>query len=142
VDPAPGEAALEEMAEEECLELLAAQSVGRVATVSNGQPLIFPVNYVLEGRTVAFRTDPGTKLDAATLGKVAFEIDSVEPERREGWSVLVQGVGREITDAWDNWSQRVTARHLEPWAAGAKEHWVAVATPVFSGRRIRRQMHT
>jgi nitroimidazol reductase NimA-like FMN-containing flavoprotein (pyridoxamine 5'-phosphate oxidase superfamily) len=137
VDPVSGEAALEEMAEEECLELLATQSVGRIAMVSNGQPLIFPVNYVLEGRTVAFRTDPGTKLDAATLGKVAFEIDSVDDERHEGWSVTVQGIGREITDAWDSWSQRLTARHLEPWAAGAKEHWVAVATPVFSGRRIR-----
>jgi hypothetical protein len=137
VDPISGEAALEEMTEGECLELLATQSVGRIAVVSNGQPLIFPVNYVLEGRTVAFRTDPGTKLDAATLGKVAFEIDSVDDERHEGWSVTVQGIGREITDAWDSWSQRLTARHLEPWAAGAKEHWVAVATPVFSGRRIR-----
>jgi nitroimidazol reductase NimA-like FMN-containing flavoprotein (pyridoxamine 5'-phosphate oxidase superfamily) len=137
VDPVSGEAALKEMAEEECLELLATQSVGRIAVVSNGQPLIFPVNYVLEGRTVAFRTDPGTKLDAATLGKVAFEIDSADDERHEGWSVTVQGIGREITDAWDSWSQRLTARHLEPWAAGAKEHWVAVATPVFSGRRIR-----
>jgi hypothetical protein len=66
-----------------------------------------------------------------------FEIDSVDAEQSEGWSVMVQGLGREITDAWDSWSQRVTARHLEPWAAGAKEHWVAVATPVFSGRRIR-----
>ena len=137
MDPVSGEAALKEMAEEECLELLATQSVGRIAVVSNGQPLIFPVNYVLEGRTVAFRTDPGTKLDAATLGKVAFEIDSADDERHEGWSVTVQGIGREITDAWDSWSQRLTARHLEPWAAGAKEHWVAVATPVFSGRRIR-----
>jgi nitroimidazol reductase NimA-like FMN-containing flavoprotein (pyridoxamine 5'-phosphate oxidase superfamily) len=139
VDPAPARTAPEEISEEECLALLAGGSVGRIATVSNGQPLIFPVNYVLEGRTVAFRTDPGTKLDAATLGKVAFEVDSVDPELREGWSVLVQGIGREITDGWDTWSQSVTARHLEPWAAGAKEHWVAVARPVFSGRRIRRR---
>lgn len=134
----PEEAILEEIPEEECLALLAAGSVGRIAAVSSGQPVIFPVNYVLEGSTVAFRTDPGTKLDAATLGRVAFEIDFVDPDGREGWSVVVQGVGREITDAWDSWSQRVTARALEPWAAGAKEHWVAIATPVFSGRRIRR----
>lgn len=138
MDSVSGEARLEEIGEEECLELLAAESVGRVAAVSAGRPLIFPVNYVLDGRTVAFRTDPGTKLDAATLGRVAFEVDSVDRERQEGWSVVVQGVGREITDAWDSWSQQVTARHLEPWAAGAKEHWVAIATPVFSGRRIRR----
>lgn len=136
--PDPGEARLEEIDESECMKLLAGSSVGRVAVVSEGQPLIFPVNYVLDGRTIAFRTDPGTKLDAATLGRVAFEVDSVDHERREGWSVIVQGVGREITDAWDSWSEQVTSRHLEPWAAGAKEHWVAIATPTFSGRRIRR----
>ncbi|MGH9919177.1 MAG: pyridoxamine 5'-phosphate oxidase family protein, partial [Nitrososphaerales archaeon] len=100
--------------------------------------LIFPVNYILEDRTVAFRTDPGTKLDAATMGRVAFEIDEVDPRYHSGWSVLVQGIGREVTDAWDRWSEKVTERHLEPWAAGDKEHWVAIATPVFSGRRIAR----
>jgi len=134
----PEDATVEEIPEDQCLDLLAGESLGRIATVTGGQPLIFPVNYLLEGRTVAFRTDPGTKLDSATLGKVAFEVDSVDAEHREGWSVMVQGVGREITDAWDTWSQSVTSHHLEPWAAGEKEHWVAIASPVFSGRRIRR----
>jgi uncharacterized protein len=129
---------LKEIAESECLELLASHSVGRIAVVAQGSPLIFPVNYVLDGRTVAFRTDPGTKLEAAVLGRVAFEIDGIDSLYQEGWSVLVQGVGREITDAWDAWSQRVRGHHLEPWAAGAKEHWVAIASPLFSGRRIRR----
>jgi nitroimidazol reductase NimA-like FMN-containing flavoprotein (pyridoxamine 5'-phosphate oxidase superfamily) len=131
------DAKLEEMSEEECLQLLASHSVGRVALLSGGRPLIFPVNYVLDEKTVAFRTDPGTKLDAATLGPVAFEIDETDDMYHEGWSVVVSGVGREITDAWDAWSERVTARHLHPWAGGSKEHWVAIASPTFSGRRIR-----
>lgn len=134
----PEDAALEEITEAECLELLAFHAVGRIAVVSHGQPLIFPVNYILDGRTVAFRTDPGTKLDAATLGRVAFEIDEFDSLYHSGWSVVVQGVGREVTGDLDAWSQRVTARHLEPWAAGAKEHWVAIASPSFSGRRIGR----
>jgi uncharacterized protein len=127
---------LVDLSEDECLELLDAQSIGRIAVVHGGGPLIFPVNFVLDGRTVAFRTDPGTKLDWATMGHVAFEIDGVDPIYREGWSVLVQGVGREITDAGDAWSERISARTLAPWAGGAKDHWVAIATPVFSGRRI------
>jgi nitroimidazol reductase NimA-like FMN-containing flavoprotein (pyridoxamine 5'-phosphate oxidase superfamily) len=134
----PDDATLEEISEEQCLRLLSTQSLGRVAVISDGRPLVFPVNYILDDRTVAFRTDPGTKLDAASLGRVAFEVDSVDDDRREGWSVLVQGVGREVTDAWDAWSERVTARHLEPWAAGAKDHWVAIASPEITGRRIRR----
>lgn|GEM_PF-213129 len=134
-----GAAQLEEMDEEECLALLAGHEVGRVVVVHDGTPLVFPVNYILDGRTVAFRTDPGTKLDWATLGRVAFEIDHLDPHRREGWSVLVQGVGRDVTDAYDQWSQRITAHgELEPWAGGEKRHWIALAAPRFSGRRIRR----
>jgi uncharacterized protein len=131
-------ATLQEISEEDCLEFLASHSVGRIAVVSDGGPVVFPVNYVLEGRTVAFRTDPGTKLGAATMRRVAFEIDEVDPIYHSGWSVLVQGIGEEVTDALDSWSEKVTAKRLEPWAAGAKEHWVAIARPVFSGRRIAR----
>ncbi|HAM02813.1 MAG TPA: pyridoxamine 5'-phosphate oxidase family protein [Acidimicrobiaceae bacterium] len=137
-EPHPGTEVLEEIPEEECLALLAAHSVGRVVFVDHeGQPGAVPVNYVLDGRTVAFRTDPGTKLDSSVLGKVAFEIDGIDELYREGWSVLVTGVGREITDAIDRWSERVRSHRLYPWASGAKEHWIAIATPSFSGRRIR-----
>jgi len=127
---------LEELSEEECLELLGAHSVGRIAVVRDNQPLIFPVNYVFEGRTVAFRTEPGTKLTWAKLGRVAFEIDATDPLYQEGWSVHVQGNGTEITGAIDSWSERILARSLVPWAGGAKDHWVAIASPVFTGRRI------
>ena len=70
---------LEELSEDERIELLGAHSVGRIALVRDSQPVIFPINYVLDGRTVAFRTDPGTKLTGATLGRVAFQIDSTDP---------------------------------------------------------------
>jgi len=125
-----------ELSEDECLRLLGTHSVGRIAVVRDGQPLIFPVNYVLDGRTVAFRTDPGTKLTGATLGRVAFQIDSTDPLSLEGWSVLVKGIGTEITDARDSRSKRIVSGLLVPWAGGAKEHWVAIASPVFTGRRI------
>ena len=127
---------LVELSEDECLDLLGTHSVGRIAVVRDGQPLIFPVNYLLDGRTVAFRTDPGTKLAGATLGRVAFEIDSTDPLSWEGWSVLVKGIGTEITDARDSRSKRIVSGWLVPWAGGAKEHWVAIASPVFTGRRI------
>ena len=127
---------LEELSEDECIELLGAHSVGRIAVVRDSQPLIFPVNYVLDGRTVAFRTDPGTKLTGATLGRVAFQIDSNDPLSWEGWSVLVKGIGTDITDARDARSKRIVSSLLVPWAGGAKDHWVAIASPVFTGRRI------
>ena len=127
------------MSEAECLALLAGHGVGRLAVTADGQPLVFPVNYILDGRTVAIRTDPGTKLDTARLGRVAFEIDSIDPIRREGWSVLVQGTGRDITDGVDAWSRGVRSAPLAPWATGEKGHWIAIASPQFSGRRLHHQ---
>lgn len=133
-----GENWVEALSEDECLELLGNHSIGRIAVVrADRHPLIFPVNYVFEGRTVAFRTDPGTTLTWATLGHVAFEIDSADPLGKAGWSVLVQGIGEEITDALDAWSERIVTLALTPWAGGAKDHWVAISSPEFTGRRIR-----
>jgi hypothetical protein len=130
---------LEEIPEAECLALLAGQGVGRLAVTADGQPLVFPVNYILDGRTVAVRSDPGTKVNWAGLGRVAFEIDYVDPVRHEGWSVLVQGVGQDITDGVDDWSRGVRSAPLAPWAAGEKAHWLAIVSPQFSGRRLRHQ---
>jgi len=132
------ESVVEELSEQECLDLLADHAVGRIVFVDHGQPMALPVNYVVDGRTVAFRTDPGTKFDAATLGRVAFEVDDVASDAREAWSVLVKGIGRDITEAIDEWSERVRSQRLEPWAAGERHHWIALADRSFSGRRIRR----
>ena len=63
-----------------CLQLLSEHNLGRLAVVSSGQPLIFPVNYTLDGGTVVFRTDAGNKLRRAIGRPVSFEIDSGESE--------------------------------------------------------------
>jgi len=53
---------------DECLELLAADGVGRLAVVQASTPAVFPVNYVLDGEDIIFRSDPGTKLAAGPKG--------------------------------------------------------------------------
>ncbi|HLX87307.1 MAG TPA: universal stress protein [Acidimicrobiales bacterium] len=128
-----------EIDEDECLALLAGRAVGRLVVVHEGQPIALPVNYVLDGRTVAVRTDPGIMLDWATLGHVAFEIDEIDEQTRQGWSVLVQGIGHDVTDGVDEWSERLRGRELEPWAGGERQHWVALSSPRISGRRIVRE---
>jgi nucleotide-binding universal stress UspA family protein/nitroimidazol reductase NimA-like FMN-containing flavoprotein (pyridoxamine 5'-phosphate oxidase superfamily) len=133
--PAPG--VLEEIPEEECVALLAGRTVGRLVVVHDGVPQAFPVNYVVDGRTVAVRTASGTPLDWAALGQVAFEVDDIDEERRRGWSVLVQGVGRDVTEGVDDWSERLRQLDLEPWAAGDRRRWIAIASPRITGRRIR-----
>lgn len=128
----------EELGREECMSLLSEGGIGRLAGVLDGRPLVFPVNFVLDGETVVFRTNPGTKLAAAGFGPVAFEIDGVDSERRTGWSVVVQGVGREITHGLDRRSEQLRRLEVQPWVPGERAHWVAILADTVTGRRLRR----
>lgn len=56
---------LRELDEDDCRPLLAGRRLGRLAVPDFGGPVIFPVNYVLDQDLVVFRTDPGSKLEAA-----------------------------------------------------------------------------
>jgi nitroimidazol reductase NimA-like FMN-containing flavoprotein (pyridoxamine 5'-phosphate oxidase superfamily) len=128
---------LQHLTPEECLRLLATVPVGRVGVTMDALPAVLPVNFVVTGGAVVFATVAGTKLDAATAGAVvAFEADSVgTSEAPGGWSVLVRGVAREITDPAEIEAAR--ALPLESWAwDGVADRYVRIEPTVVSGRRI------
>jgi nitroimidazol reductase NimA-like FMN-containing flavoprotein (pyridoxamine 5'-phosphate oxidase superfamily) len=115
--------------------LLAKERLGRVAFVDDLGPIVVPVNFVLDRHMVVFRTDEGTKLDAACRGsRVAFEIDGADEAARTGWSVLVRGEAIEVTDPAE--LARLRKLPLDPWAPGAKTHYVRVLPAVLTGRRL------
>lgn len=122
---------------DECMRLVsgAVPRIGRVAFVSEGRPVILPVNYVYHQGAVVFRTDRGAKLSAAANGEqVAFEVDAIDPTWREGWSVLVQGRAEHVTDPDE--LERLEALPLQPWAGGEKPAYVRILSTEISGRRI------
>ena len=122
---------MEELDDTECRKLLAERHLGRLAITDWDGPMIFPVNYVFDQDLVIFRTDPGTKLDAATEGEsVAFEVDAADAATRTGWSVVVRGTLAEITDPAD--LERLRALPLYPWAPGDKTRYVRVAPRMVS----------
>jgi nitroimidazol reductase NimA-like FMN-containing flavoprotein (pyridoxamine 5'-phosphate oxidase superfamily) len=126
----------EELTDAECRRLLAERHLGRLAVPDFGGPVIFPVNYIFDRDLVVFRTDPGSKLDAATeLESVAFEVDAVDEATRTGWSVVVRGTLAEITDPGD--LARLRALPLYPWAPGERSRYVRVRPRTITGRRIR-----
>jgi uncharacterized protein len=125
----------QELTKDECFRLLSAQHLGRLALADDHGPIALPVNYVLDQHTVLFRTDEGTKLDAATRGaRVAFEIDGVDEATRTGWSVLVRGEAAPVTDQAE--LARIRALPLYPWAPGAKDHYIRILPALLTGRRI------
>jgi len=94
--------------------------------------VILPVNYTLDGGAVVFRTDPGSKLAAATVGAtVAFEVDTADERDRTGRSVVVRGQAADVADL-----ERLRALPLYPWAPAAKVHYVRIRPASVTGRRI------
>lgn len=121
--------------EDECLELLATSDLGRFAVIVDQYPLVFPVNYVLDGNVITFRTAPGVKFDASLNSKVTFEVDHVEPERQAAWSVLVVGSVDRL-GMIDAERERVRLLDVRPLAAGDKPIWVRIVPDRITGRRL------
>jgi nitroimidazol reductase NimA-like FMN-containing flavoprotein (pyridoxamine 5'-phosphate oxidase superfamily) len=124
---------------DECLRLLARDEVGRLAVVIGRSPAIFPINYVLDGDTIVFRTDEGTKLSAAERAPACFEIDDIDREHRTGWSVVASGRLEEVTQYDARTLERLHQLPLDPWAGGDKSHWMRLIPEVITGRRVERR---
>lgn len=119
---------LQVLTREECFQLVATLPVGRIAVSSaGGPPHIVPVNYVLEGEIIVFRTDAGTKLSGLRKRPVTFQTDLIDPYHRTGWSVSIQG--------WASDSEALESARSS-WSGGAKQYVVRVEPFHVSGRRI------
>lgn len=126
--------ALSELTERECLELLGGRVVGRVALVIEGEARVFPINYHFDRGEIVFRTDEGTKLDAARAGSMAtFEVDHSDPLYHTGWSVTATGRLETLTDPHE--LARVEGLPVRAWGRTGR-HWVRMPITTISGRRI------
>jgi nitroimidazol reductase NimA-like FMN-containing flavoprotein (pyridoxamine 5'-phosphate oxidase superfamily) len=135
---AGSEGSLDEVDPEECWQLLASQVIGRVAVIVGHYPLVFPVNFALEGRAVVYRTGVGAKLHAIHRSNVTFQVDQIDPVHRTGWCVMVKGVAQELDV--DRNRRTISSAELDgatPWAPGRREHFVRIVADEISGRRIR-----
>jgi hypothetical protein len=138
--PGLGQAAdhseLIELGPEDCLARLSTHGVGRLATAAEDGLVILPVNYSVIDGTIAFRTAPGSAIAAAVGPNVAFQVDHVDEALSQGWSVLVQGSVRAVTDP-DVRRRFDALAHSRPWAGGEeRDLWVRVEQDRISGRRI------
>src|SRR4051794_14776443 len=125
---------IEIITEDECLRLLAEDEIGRLAIIDGGAPVMFPVNYQLDGRTIVFRTAPGTKLEGGPRAPASFEIDSFDRATKAGWSVLAAGRLEEV-DVYDVKGE--TQLRVQPWADGTRERWMRLRPTRITGRVVR-----
>ena len=128
---------IEQLAESACLELLRGHHFGRVAFIeqADGPPAIMPVNYLMRGEVVVFRTDPNSKLGQAVRSTTAtFEIDGIDERERTGWSVVVSGRAEQVVDPTELDELRQTP--LLPWAPGDRSQYVRITPELVTGRCI------
>jgi len=131
----PAARVLRALSPEECFERLEPGGIGRVGFASAEGVMMLPVNFVVTGKAVIFRTAPDTLLALYADGHLSFEVDHFDEEVRTGWSVLVQGHAQQVTDEREVTHLENVAR-LEPWAAGARDVYVRIVPIRISGRRI------
>jgi nitroimidazol reductase NimA-like FMN-containing flavoprotein (pyridoxamine 5'-phosphate oxidase superfamily) len=126
---------IEVLGSDECRDLLAQDVIGRVAVVVGGTPMIFPVNYALDGDDIVMRTLPGSSLDAGQ-GHAAFEVDSFDRTSQSGWSVLVTGHLEEVTWYQAKDMARLQALTVVPWTGGARDLWLRLRAGFITGRIV------
>jgi hypothetical protein len=83
---------------DECRRLLGTERLGRVALSVGALPAVVPVLYRLFGARVVFGIECGALYRALSENVVAFEVDHVDAETNEGWTVQVVGRSRPADD--------------------------------------------
>src|SRR5271166_5148368 len=118
----------------EAIRLLASTSYGRIVFTLNALPAIRPVNHLLDEGRIIIRTRLTASISAAVRSSdgivVAYEADSIDPQTRTGWSIVVTGHAHTITDP-DQVSRY--GQLLHPWINHAD---TAIEPEIITGFRI------
>ncbi|MCE7002056.1 pyridoxamine 5'-phosphate oxidase family protein [Kibdelosporangium philippinense] len=121
---------LKELPREQSLRLLGSVSIGRMVFNQHALPAIRLLNHVVDDGAVLVRTH----LRAAVLGTVgmvvAYEADAIDVRTRLGWSVVVTGVARLVTDS----GQVVRYEQmLHPWVRQQMDYVIRIDPEIVTG---------
>lgn len=122
---------IEVLTEDQAYEKLQDNDYGRIGVRHDDDVEILPLNYVIEGKKIYFRTAEGTKLSLIAVNpKVALQADSVGVDK--AWSVLVKGSATRITSTEEE--NHAESLGLEPWVPTLKYNWVRIDIESIEGR--------
>lgn len=126
---------LARLSEDDCWQRLGTHGIGRVGLTVGSTPVVLPVNFLVDGRTVVYRTEVGGPAAADDGGPLAFEADHIDAHVSRGWSVLITGTAEHIT-APDVVEALATRPGARPWAGGKRDLWIRVRPGQVTGRTI------
>jgi nitroimidazol reductase NimA-like FMN-containing flavoprotein (pyridoxamine 5'-phosphate oxidase superfamily) len=119
----------DDLSRAESLRLLATVSFGRVVYMHRSVPAVRPVNHLMDEEAIIIRTSQWSELVSAVNegAVVAYQADSIDLDRHVGWSVVVRGPARAVSDADEAARYR---ERLTSWAAGERDFVIRIE-PVF-----------
>ena len=125
-----------ELERHECLRLMAKVPVGRIVYTRRALPAVLPVNFGLDSDgAVLLRTSAVSELVRAIDGVVvAFEADDVDPVRHSGWSVVVTGPAKVVTDPAEH--ERLARTGPVSWVPAPQEVFVRIEPELVTGREL------
>jgi uncharacterized protein len=116
----------------ESIQMLRSHGVGRVCLLDHGHPIALPVNYRLIGsegqHQLVVRTAPNS-LIGQYEGAASIEVDHIDLDTRQAWSVLVRGTLRHVVGAHG-------LPDPEPWLLDDRHHWMVLDVTAITGRRF------
>ena len=124
-----------DLTEDQSWALLRDADIGRIVTHVRDVIDIFPVNYVVDDRSLVFRTAEGSKLVELTIDDaVLFESDGHSDDA--AWSVVVRGHARRLETSAE--IEAADALELRPWVPTMKRNDVRIEPDRITGRWFRR----
>lgn len=124
---------IEILKEDEALELMGDQQLGRLVVRIKDDFDIYPLNYVVNEGKIYFRTAEGSKLFTVSINdRVLFEADDHTEDK--AWSVIAKGRAR-ILERTDE-IQEADELPLKPWLPTLKYNYVEITPEEISGRRF------
>lgn len=120
----------------EALALLAGAGYGRVVFTQHAMPAIRPVNHLIDDNHIIIRTRLSAALSTAVRTPdpvVAYQADAIDAASHLGWSVVVTGLARPITDP-----DRITRYRtlLRPWVNQPVDTIIGIRTDIITGFRL------
>jgi nitroimidazol reductase NimA-like FMN-containing flavoprotein (pyridoxamine 5'-phosphate oxidase superfamily) len=126
---------IEDLSVSTCWALIRTVPIGRIALPGTDDIEIFPVNFVVDGGSIVFRTAPGTKRTLIGDGvRCSFEADHIDVGEQLVWSVVLKGPVRPVLG-----HEAIIATfdmEVPAWQAGPKPTYVRMKPQLITGRRF------
>ena len=120
----------------ECRDYLERGGVGRLAFVTPSGLRIVPLNFSTNGDAIVFRTVADSELGSHGEGAEAvFEIDEIDQDAEQGWSVVAFGRLERPSEADEVWDIHGW-RNPTPWSGDHRNFHLKLRWDRLTGRRI------